>query len=78
MFNVIGIISIVVFYLVILLVGIWAGRKRNKNGDAELENMLAGQNIGSTSRRSNADTPLFKTIVVLRSQFFNQKPNSVL
>jgi high affinity choline transporter 7 len=43
-----GIVSIVVFYILILGVGIWAGRKQKsteKNPDTE-EIMLAGRNIG--------------------------------
>lgn len=43
-----GLIAIIVFYLLILLVGIWAGRKAKQSGaDANSENvMLAGRNIG--------------------------------
>lgn len=43
-----GLIAIIVFYLLILLVGIWAGRKAKQTGtDANSENvMLAGRNIG--------------------------------
>ncbi|XP_052781721.1 high-affinity choline transporter 1-like [Mya arenaria] len=43
-----GLISIIVFYLLILAVGIWAGRKAKQTGsDANSENvMLAGRNIG--------------------------------
>ena len=43
-----GIVSIVLFYLLILGVGIWAGRKQKSselNPDTE-EIMLAGRNIG--------------------------------
>lgn len=43
-----GIISIVIFYILILTVGIWAGNKQKsteKNPDTE-EIMLAGRNIG--------------------------------
>ena len=43
-----GLISIIVFYVIILGVGIWAGRKQKsteKNPDTE-EVMLAGRNIG--------------------------------
>jgi solute carrier family 5 (high affinity choline transporter), member 7 len=46
--NILGIIAIVVFYLLILFVGIWAGRKQKcteSNPDTE-EIMLAGRNIG--------------------------------
>lgn len=43
-----GLIAIIVFYLLILLVGIWAGRKAKQTGtDANTESvMLAGRNIG--------------------------------
>ena len=51
--NVSGILSIVVFYLVVLAVGVWAGwrQKRNRGhqgaGGADQEEvMLAGRNIG--------------------------------
>jgi high affinity choline transporter 7 len=43
-----GIVSIVIFYVLILAVGIWAGRKQKStesNPDTE-EIMLAGRNIG--------------------------------
>ena len=43
-----GIISIIIFYILILAVGIWAGKKQKsteKNPDTE-EIMLAGRNIG--------------------------------
>jgi high affinity choline transporter 7 len=43
-----GLISILVFYALILAVGIWAGKKQKsteKNPDTE-EIMLAGRNIG--------------------------------
>ncbi|CAG0880891.1 unnamed protein product [Cyprideis torosa] len=42
--NIGGIISIIVFYILILVVGIWAGKK-SKNASEE-EVMLAGRNIG--------------------------------
>ncbi len=50
--NYVGIIGIVVFYLLILVLGIWAGRKKSppaENGveeDKSNEIMLAGRNIG--------------------------------
>ncbi|XP_029840897.1 high-affinity choline transporter 1 isoform X1 [Ixodes scapularis] len=47
--NIPGIVSVILFYIVILAVGIWAGRKSKKTGsepgDAD-EVMLAGRNIG--------------------------------
>ncbi|CAL8124475.1 unnamed protein product [Orchesella dallaii] len=45
MFNIWGALSILIFYIVILAVGIWAGRKGSKDGSEE-EVMLAGRNIG--------------------------------
>ena len=44
--NIAGIASIILFYLLILAVGIWAGRKNEKGNDSEEEIMLAGRNIG--------------------------------
>lgn len=46
MINVAGVISIVLFYILILAVGIWAGRKKESGNDSEEEVMLAGRNIG--------------------------------
>lgn len=46
MFNVSGVISIVLFYLLILGVGIWAARKKQAGNDSEEEVMLAGRSIG--------------------------------
>lgn len=47
--NIAGIVSVVLFYILILAVGIWAGRKSKKltgeEGEAD-EVMLAGRNIG--------------------------------
>ncbi|KAH9361055.1 hypothetical protein HPB48_002917 [Haemaphysalis longicornis] len=48
--NIAGVVSVVIFYIIILVVGIWAGRKSKKTsgndpGDAD-EVMLAGRNIG--------------------------------
>lgn len=43
-----GVVSIIIFYILILAVGIWAGSKQKsteKNPDTE-ELMLAGRNIG--------------------------------
>ncbi|KAG8193975.1 hypothetical protein JTE90_013670 [Oedothorax gibbosus] len=48
--NIAGVISVVFFYIIILVVGIWAGKKKKVNPDSELEEseevMLAGRNIG--------------------------------
>jgi Na+/pantothenate symporter len=43
--NVVGVISIVFFYCLILAVGLWAGKKKH-TGNSEEEVMLAGRNIG--------------------------------
>jgi len=46
--NVWGLVAVIIFYLVILIVGIIAGRKAKRAGlDANSEDvMLAGRNIG--------------------------------
>lgn len=46
MINIAGVISIVLFYLLILGVGIWAARKKEAGNDSEEEVMLAGRSIG--------------------------------
>lgn len=46
MINVAGVISILLFYVLILIVGIWAGRKKEQGNDSEEEVMLAGRSIG--------------------------------
>lgn len=46
MINIAGVVSIVLFYLLILGVGIWAGRKKEEGNDSEEEVMLAGRSIG--------------------------------
>lgn len=46
MINIAGVISITLFYLLILGVGIWAGRKKEEGNDSEEEVMLAGRSIG--------------------------------
>jgi len=46
--NVPGLVSIIVFYLIVLFIGIWAGWKQRKSqvtSDQETV-MLAGRNIG--------------------------------
>ena len=40
-----GVVSIIIFYLAILIVGLWAARKSKGSKDHE-EIMLAGRNIG--------------------------------
>jgi len=48
--NIAGVFSVIIFYIIILIVGIWAGRKKKTDGTGdELETeevMLAGRNIG--------------------------------
>lgn len=46
MINIAGVVSITIFYLLILGVGIWAGRKKEEGNDSEEEVMLAGRSIG--------------------------------
>lgn len=46
MINIAGVVSIVLFYILILAVGIWAGRKKESGNDSEEEVMLAGRSIG--------------------------------
>ncbi|KDR16364.1 High-affinity choline transporter 1, partial [Zootermopsis nevadensis] len=46
MINIAGIISIVLFYVLILGVGLWAARKKQSGDDSEEEVMLAGRSIG--------------------------------
>lgn len=46
MWNISGIIGILIFYVIIIVIGIWASKKKNDNGEAEEEIMLAGRNIG--------------------------------
>lgn len=46
MINIAGIVSIVVFYLVILGVGIWAAKKQPEGADDSEDVMLAGRSIG--------------------------------
>ena len=46
MISIAGVVSIVLFYLLILGVGIWAGRKKEAGNDSEEEVMLAGRSIG--------------------------------
>lgn len=46
MINIAGVISIVLFYVLILGVGIWAAKKKEAGNDSEEEVMLAGRSIG--------------------------------
>lgn len=46
MINVPGVVSIGLFYVLILGVGIWAARKKEAGNDSEEEVMLAGRSIG--------------------------------
>lgn len=46
--NVSGLVSIIIFYLIVLAIGVWAGWKQKRSGaEADQETvMLAGRNIG--------------------------------
>lgn len=46
MINILGIIGIVIFYVAIVVIGIWASRKNENGNIAEEEVMLAGRSIG--------------------------------
>lgn len=46
MINFAGLVSIILFYVLILAVGIWAARKKEAGNDSEEEVMLAGRSIG--------------------------------
>ena len=46
MINFAGLVSIILFYVLILAVGIWAARKKETGNDSEEEVMLAGRSIG--------------------------------
>jgi len=41
--NIVGVVAVVVFYLLILFVGLWAARRRK---EGEEETMLAGRSFG--------------------------------
>uniref|UniRef100_A0A1I8HYL4 High-affinity choline transporter 1 n=1 Tax=Macrostomum lignano TaxID=282301 RepID=A0A1I8HYL4_9PLAT len=45
--NILGLVSVLLFYLLILAVGIWAGRRSKNRGDSE-EVMVADRSIGLT------------------------------
>uniref|UniRef100_A0A0M3IVK5 DUF350 domain-containing protein n=1 Tax=Ascaris lumbricoides TaxID=6252 RepID=A0A0M3IVK5_ASCLU len=52
MIDYLGVVAIIFFYLLILIVGIWAGRKAKDvnsmiEGEQTEEVMLAGRNIGT-------------------------------
>ncbi|XP_030755733.1 high-affinity choline transporter 1 [Sitophilus oryzae] len=46
MINIAGVLSIIIFYIFILVVGIWAAKKKESGNNTEEEVMLAGRNIG--------------------------------
>ncbi|XP_044018414.1 high-affinity choline transporter 1 [Aphidius gifuensis] len=46
MINIAGFLSIVIFYIAILGVGIWAAKKKRSNNNSDEEVMLAGRSIG--------------------------------
>lgn len=41
---VVGLVGVLVFYLAVLFVGIWAGTKHKNDGEEEI--MLAGRSVG--------------------------------
>lgn len=51
MFDWVGVMAIIFFYVLILVVGVWAGRKADAKktgiGEQTEEVMLAGRNIGT-------------------------------
>ena len=44
--NIWGLVSIIIFYLIVLLIGIYAGWKQRKFAKDQENVMLAGRNIG--------------------------------
>ena len=44
--NIWGLVSIIIFYLIVLLIGIYAGWKQRKLATDQENVMLAGRNIG--------------------------------
>lgn len=44
--NIVGLVAIIIFYLLILAVGIWAAKKKGTGNTDSEEVMLAGRNIG--------------------------------
>ena len=45
--NIGGLIAIVIFYVLILMVGIWAAKKKPEGGEDDADDvMLAGRSIG--------------------------------
>lgn len=73
MINIAGVISIVLFYVLILAVGIWAGRKKPAGNDSEEEVMLAGRSIGlfvGIFTMTGEWTPLEYTSLMISSDSF--------
>lgn len=73
--NIVGLVAIIVFYLLILFVGLWAARRRK---EGEEEAMLAGRSIGifvgtftmtGTRNERNSDIIPFKVSVFLKLRF---------
>lgn len=44
MLDVYGLAGIIIFYTLVLAIGVWAGTKQKNNGEEEV--MLAGRNVG--------------------------------
>lgn len=73
--NIVGLVAIIVFYLLILFVGLWAARRRK---EGEEEAMLAGRSIGifvgtftmtGTRNEQNSDILPLKVFVFLKHRF---------
>jgi hypothetical protein len=59
MINVVGVVSVVIFYILILAVGMWAARKNSGvEGDQEVKNPFPGLNFINVLR------PAFAPIVL--------------
>lgn len=68
--NIAGVISVVFFYIIILVVGIWAGKKKKTNPGSDLEEseevMLAGRNIGMFVGIFTMTGELFYTMLTIQ------------
>ncbi|ETN69315.1 hypothetical protein NECAME_05298 [Necator americanus] len=78
MADVLGIVAIIFFYVLILVVGIWAGRKSKdakdlvgQEGAHTEEVMLAGRNIGTLVGIFTMTGTLPRSVTVLRRIIFS-------
>lgn len=70
MINVWALVSVIIFYLLILGVGIWASRK-NKASSSSEDMMVAGRNMGVfVGILSTTGTVMRPGLVLLRSKLF--------